>query len=60
MFQQSANPEKQELLPEGENSFFTNANRHLTYSFATDEQGQVTHLVIQNAGREVARAKKLK
>ena len=60
MFQQSANPEKQELLPDGENSFFTNANRHLTYSFAKDDQGQVTHLVIQNAGREVARAKKIK
>lgn len=60
MFQQSASPEKQELLPESENSFFTNANRHLTYSFAKDEKGQVTHLVVQNAGREVARAKKIK
>ncbi len=40
MFQQSASPEKQELLPEGENSFFTNANRHLTYSFAKDEHGK--------------------
>lgn len=60
MFQQSASPEKQELLPERETSFFTNANRHLTYSFAKDEQGQVTHLVIQNAGREVGRAKKIK
>ncbi len=60
MFQQSASPDKQELLPEGENSFFTNASRHLTYSFAKDEKGQVTHLVVQNAGREVARAKKIK
>lgn len=60
MFQQNTSPEKQELLPESENSFFTNANRLLTYSFAKDEQGQVTHLVVQNAGREVARAKKIK
>lgn len=60
MFQQNTSPEKQELLPESENSFFTNANRLLTYSFAKNEQGQVTHLVVQNAGREVARAKKIK
>lgn len=60
LFQQNTNPEKQELLPESETSFFTNANRHLTYSFIKDEKGQVTHLVLQNAGREVARARKIK
>lgn len=60
MLQQSASPEKQELLPESELIFFTNANRQLTYSFAKDEKGQVTHLVIQNSGREVARVKKIK
>ncbi len=60
LFQQTPNPEKQELLPESETSFFTTANRHLTYSFIKDEKGQVTHLVLQNAGREVARAPKIK
>ncbi|MDQ3009320.1 MAG: serine hydrolase [Acidobacteriota bacterium] len=60
MFQQSASPDKQELLPESASDFFTNANRQLTYSFAKDEKGQVTHLVIQNSGREVARVKKIK
>lgn len=59
-FQQSGTPEKQELLPESATSFFTNANRLLTYTFVKDEQGQVTHLALHNAGREVARAKKTK
>lgn len=58
--QPSSSPDKQELLPEGENSFFNSGNRNLTYSFVKNEKGQVTHLVIQNAGREVARAPKIK
>lgn len=60
MFQESATSDKREMLPESETSFFTQANRLLTYSFAKDEKGQITHLVVQNAGREVARAKKIK
>ena len=60
MFQQSASPDKEELLPENETNFFVNTNRNLTYSFVKDEKGQVTHLVVQNAGREVARVKKIK
>ncbi len=60
MLQQSGSPEKQELLPESETAFFTLANRLLTYTFARDEKGQVTHLVIQNGGREVARAGKIR
>ncbi len=60
MFQQSASPDKEELLPESETNFFVNTNRNLTYSFVKDEKGQVTHLVVQNAGREVARVKKIK
>lgn len=60
MFQQSASPDKEELLPESETNFFINANRNLTYSFVKDDKGQVTHLVVQNAGREVARIKKIK
>lgn len=60
MFQPNASTDKQELLPENETSFFTNANRHLTYKFIKDEKGQVTELVVQNAGREVGKAKKIK
>jgi CubicO group peptidase (beta-lactamase class C family) len=60
ILQQSANPEKQELLPENEANFFTNENRQLTYRFVKDEKGQVTHLALQSAGREIARAKKIK
>jgi hypothetical protein len=60
MFQESTTSDKREMLPESETSFFTQANRLLTYSFAKDEKGQVTHLVVQNDGREVARAKKIK
>lgn len=60
MFQQSASPDKQELLPENESSFFLNTNRSITYSFVKDEKGLVTYLLVQNAGREVARVKKIK
>ncbi len=59
-FQQSASLDKEELLPESETNFFINANRNITYSFVKDEKGQVTHLAVQNAGREVARVKKIK
>ena len=58
--QQGSNTVKRELLPENENNFFTNEDRRLTYSFVKDEKGQVTHLVVQIEGREVARAKKTK
>jgi CubicO group peptidase (beta-lactamase class C family) len=58
--QQSVSPDTQELLPEAANSFFTTTNRQLTYSFAKDDKGQVTHLVISNAGREVGRVAKIK
>ena len=60
LLQLSTSPDKQELLPESETSFFNSTNRNLSYSFVKDEKGQVTHLVIQNAGREVARVKKIK
>ncbi len=64
LFQQSASPDKQEdkqeLLPESETSYFVNANRNITYTFVKDEKGIVTHLLVQNAGREVARVKKIK
>jgi CubicO group peptidase (beta-lactamase class C family) len=60
MLQPSSSAAKQELLPENDANFFTNENRLLTYSFVKDEQGQVTHLVLQNSGREIARAKKIK
>lgn len=60
MLQQGASAEKRELLPENEANFFTNENRHLTYSFVKDEKGQVTHLALQMAGGEVGRAKKIK
>jgi CubicO group peptidase (beta-lactamase class C family) len=60
LLQPSVSPDKQELLPEAANSFFTTVNRQLTYSFAKDDTGQVTHLVISNAGREVGRIPKIK
>src|SRR5262249_47050529 len=60
MMGQGSNAEKRELLPENESDFFTNENRHLTFSFVKDEKGQVTHLVLQTAGREIWRAKKIK
>ncbi len=60
MMQQGSSAEKRELLPESEANFFTNENRLLTYSFVKDEKGQVTHLALQTAGREIARATKIK
>jgi D-alanyl-D-alanine carboxypeptidase len=60
LVQQSVSPDKQELLPEAANSFFTTTNRLLTYSFAKDDKGQVTHLVISNTGRELGRIAKIK
>jgi CubicO group peptidase (beta-lactamase class C family) len=59
MFESSGSPGKLELLPESENSFFTNA-LPFTFSFVKDETGKVTHLVLQNAGREAGRAQKIK
>jgi CubicO group peptidase (beta-lactamase class C family) len=60
MIQLGLNGEKRELLAENESSFFTTASRRLTYTFAKDEKGQVTHLVLQVEGREIGRAKKIK
>lgn len=60
MLQQGSNPEKRELLPESETSFFSNDNRRVTYSFVKDDKGQVAYLVLQMEGREMGRAKKIK
>ncbi|MDX2032727.1 MAG: serine hydrolase [Blastocatellia bacterium] len=60
MIEQSANAEKQELLPENENRFFTREDRDQTYSFVKDEQGRITALAVQREGREVARARKIR
>jgi CubicO group peptidase (beta-lactamase class C family) len=49
---------KVELLPESENSFFSNA-LPLTISFVKDETGKVTHLILLNNGREAGRARKI-
>ena len=49
---------KVELLPESENSFFSNA-LPLTISFMKDEAGKVTHLILLNNGREAGRARKI-
>jgi hypothetical protein len=59
MFETSGNPGKLEMLPESEDSFFTNA-LPFTFSFVKDETGKVTHLVLKNAGREAGRAKRIK
>jgi CubicO group peptidase (beta-lactamase class C family) len=60
MIRAGLNGEKRELLAESENSFFTTASRQLTYTFAKDEKGQITHLVLWVEGREIGRAKKIK
>jgi CubicO group peptidase (beta-lactamase class C family) len=49
---------KVELLPESENSFFSNA-LPLTIRFVKDETGKVTHLILLNNGREAGRARKI-
>jgi D-alanyl-D-alanine carboxypeptidase len=60
MIQLGLNGEKRELVAENESRFFTTASRRLTYIFAKDEKGQVTHLVLQVEGREIGRATKIK
>ncbi len=57
MFETPANG-KVELLPETENSFFSNA-LPLTIRFVKDEAGKVTHLILLNHGREAGRARKI-
>ena len=47
-----------ELLPESENSFFSNG-LPVTISFVKDETGKVTHLILLNNGREAGRARKI-
>ncbi|HEX5109405.1 MAG TPA: serine hydrolase [Vicinamibacterales bacterium] len=49
---------KVELLPDSENSFFSNA-LPITISFVKDETGKVTHLILLNDGREAGRARKI-
>jgi len=49
---------KVELLPESENSFFSNS-LPVTISFVKDETGKVTHLILLNNGREAGRARKI-
>lgn len=49
---------KVELLPESENSFFSNA-LPVTISFVKDATGKVTHLILLNNGREAGRARKI-
>ena len=49
---------KVELLPESENSFFSNA-LPVTIRFVKDETGKVTHLILLNNGREAGRARKI-
>jgi hypothetical protein len=57
---QQGSTEKRELVPETESNFFMPGNRELTYSFLKDEKGQVTHMVVTRAGREVGRAQRIK
>lgn len=49
---------KVELLPESENTFFSNG-LPVTISFVKDETGKVTHLILLNNGREAGRARKI-
>lgn len=49
---------KVELLPESENSFFSNG-LPVTITFVKDETGKVTHLILVNNGREAGRARKI-
>jgi len=60
IIQQGSDTEKRELLPETEVNFFTTENPRLTYRFVKDEKEQVTYLVVQEEGREIGRAKKIK
>ena len=57
---QQGSGEKRELVPESETNFFMPQQLQLTYTFAKDEKGQVTHLVVQREGQEQGRAKKIK
>ena len=49
---------KVELLPESDNSFFSNA-LPVTISFIKGDTGKVTHLILLNNGREAGRARKI-
>ena len=49
---------KVELLPESDDSFFSNA-LPVTIRFVKDETGKVTHLILFNNGREGGRARKI-
>jgi hypothetical protein len=49
---------KVELLPESDDSFFSNG-LPFTIRFVKDEMGRVTHLILLNNGREAGRARKI-
>jgi CubicO group peptidase (beta-lactamase class C family) len=59
MMTQGTGPQKIELLPESEATFFTEDNRRRTLTFVKDEKGQVTHILIKVEGRETGRAPRL-
>jgi hypothetical protein len=52
-------PGKVELLAESDISFFPN-DLPVTFTFIKDQTGKVTHLALQNGGREVWRGPKIK
>jgi len=58
IFQTEADPEKVELFPLTENSFFIEDQLLVTYVFKKDEAGQL-HLVLMRDGKEVRRIKKI-
>jgi hypothetical protein len=58
VFQTEANPEKVELFPLSENSFFIEDQLLVTYVFKKDEAGQL-NLVLMRDGKEARRIKKI-
>src|SRR6185295_2283361 len=58
VFQTEADPEKVDLFPLTENSFFIEDQLLVTYVFKKDEAGQL-HLVLMRDGKEVRRIKKI-
>ena len=58
VFQTEADPEKVELFPLSENSFFIEDQLLVTYVFKKDEAGQ-QNLVLMRDGKEVRRIKKI-
>ena len=54
------NGEKREMLATSDTRFFTAASRRSFYVFAKNEKGEVSHLVLQVEGREIATANRIK